>query len=542
MILFLLLVVSGPIVFASRSTLNNQKIIPSDSPIWQHILLLAIEQGIAVPSSSGPWSVEELKREISHIDINTLSASGKLLYETTIERLNFESRHVPQHFSGNLTLRTNVEGYFHTNDVDFSSEKDWYWDNERRSHFLLLEADGWFSNNFYLYSNFGIKNNRFASDDPSNMMPVDTMIFQPKFSTNMLRKGTHDFDTPDRAFLAAGGSHYSFQFGRDLVTWGPGITGNLVIDDHVKYHDHIRFTLFSNNVKFTSLTMFMDPPGYTSRHRLPYIPEKPDDPTVRMFLAHRLEFVPLSWLRIELSENVMYQDTQFNAKYLNPLYIFHNLSNRGQFNAIADATVFASISPRFLLYASWTVDQVTAPGEGSDQPNTMAYQLGTVTVIPTKHGLLSLTSEFVYTDPYLYLRDKVDFIIMTRERDQLYGYVPHREFLGYRYGGDAIVATVALDWKGRNGLSLGGDIFYMAHGAISMDTPFIFGMMSLTHAPSTPTEHTCRLGLWSSYDIPMQAFFTEGRAWLRTDLIKVYRGNDDIAPDLQIIGGLSLAW
>ncbi|MFA7590378.1 MAG: hypothetical protein WCY44_03220, partial [Sphaerochaetaceae bacterium] len=60
MILFLLLVVSGPIVFASRSTLNNQKIIPSDSPIWQHILLLAIEQGIAAPSSSGPWSVEEL--------------------------------------------------------------------------------------------------------------------------------------------------------------------------------------------------------------------------------------------------------------------------------------------------------------------------------------------------------------------------------------------------------------------------------------------------------------------------------------------------
>ena len=229
----------------------------------------------------------------------------------------------------------------------------------------------------------------------------------------------------------------------------------------------------------------------------------------------------------------MYQDTTFNMKYLNPLFIYHNLSNRGQFNAIADITVTYTLRPNLAMYATWVIDQVAAPGEGNDQPNAMAYQVGLRTLFPRETGYWSLTSEFVYTDPYLYLRDHVDFIVMTRERDQYYGYVPHYEFLGYQYGGDALVGLLQAEWNGNGACSAGGEVFYMAHGATTKDTEFVFGEMGAITTPSSPTIHTLRLGLWGSY----RAERLPISLWARIDAVNRWDSSHQV--DVQVAAGIS---
>ena len=62
-----------------------------------------------------------------------------------------------------------------------------------------------------------------------------------------------DFNMPLRAFVAAGGKNWSLQVGRDRLSWGSGTTGNLVIGDHIKYHNMARFTTYDSKFKYTFL-------------------------------------------------------------------------------------------------------------------------------------------------------------------------------------------------------------------------------------------------------------------------------------------------
>lgn len=65
-----------------------------------------------------------------------------------------------------------------------------------------------------------------------------------------------DFNMPYRAFVATGGEHWSFQIGRDRLSWGAGQTGNLMVSDSFKYHTMARVTTFSDWFKYTFVTSF----------------------------------------------------------------------------------------------------------------------------------------------------------------------------------------------------------------------------------------------------------------------------------------------
>lgn len=526
---------------------NMQRIIPIDSPLITTLNQLALEQGVALLSSAGPWSVDEINAFFHTIPTDRLSASGTLYYDKVAAELADLAYLSDKRLSGDFTFSAAIEGYYHTNSTDFTEENDWYFDAGKRAPLALIEIEASLLEFASLYTDFGLKKNRFASPT-DKIPPVESLVFAPTFSTNLVPMSFQDFDTPDRAYLSMGGNGYSLQFGRDRLSWGPGYTGNFVIGDQHKYEEFLRFTFYTDTFKFTSATLFMDPPNWTSNSRSPYYPKDPDDPayqskdeyTVRMFLAHRFEFRPLSWLRIEFSENVMYQDTVFSMKYLNPLFIFHNLSNRGQFNAIADLSIQATVAKGVSLYAAVTVDQIEAPGEGSDQANALGYMIGVEGYVPKTRGGLSYRFEGVYTDPLLYRRDKVDFIIMTREREQYYGFVPAYRYLGYRYGGDAIVVYGNLEWRDTKPYRVGSDIAYMAHGEVSIDkTEYdAFGARPKGPTPSGAVTHTIRGGLYISYPFNITGK-VQAEAGLRADLLGRY--TDRWTTDLQVTATFALS-
>ncbi|MFA7560372.1 MAG: hypothetical protein WCY61_06605, partial [Sphaerochaeta sp.] len=93
---------------------------------------------------------------------------------------------------------------------------------------------------------------------------------------------------PYRAFGSLGGEHFSFQIGREQLSWGAGKTGNFMVGDHLKYHNTARFTAYSDSFKYTLLTSFFPYPAdyYTKRV------QTQEDPVqgLNMFLAHRIEW------------------------------------------------------------------------------------------------------------------------------------------------------------------------------------------------------------------------------------------------------------
>lgn len=536
-VIFIVLFLGQTLLFASA---NYQRIVPIDSPLITIINQISLEQGIAHLSSAGPWSVDELILHLKNIKVDKLSPTGQKLYRQAMLEIEQLSALSESRVKASFGFNTTLEGYYHTDSINFTEEEDWYWIGSKRAPLALIEVEASLLENFSIYTNLGLKKNRFAAPARGEE-PVESEVFSPPFSTNIVTMSLQDFETPDRAYLSFGGKGYSLQLGRDNLSWGPGHSGNFIISDHHKFQEFLRFTIYSETFKFTSATLFFDPPNWTSKGRTPYSPKYPgdddyeqnDEYTVRMLLAHRFEFKPLSWLRIELSENVMYQDTAFSFKYLNPLFIFHNLSNRGMFNALADISIQATITKGLSIYASIALDQLEAPGEGDDQESALGYMLGLEGYFPTKTGGLSYRLEGVYTDPLLYRRDKVDFVIMTREREQYYGYIPTYRYLGYQYGGDALVVLANVEWKGISNLAVGGEIQYMAHGEVTIDKEEYndFGQSSKGPSPSGEVTHFIRSSVFASYPLKIYKNI-EMQFGLRADLMSRY--TDAWQNDLQL--------
>ena len=60
---------------------NRQRIISVDSPAYKAVENLYILAGKSLPSSSGPWSEDEMTLMFDRIDYESLSQTGKSLYD-----------------------------------------------------------------------------------------------------------------------------------------------------------------------------------------------------------------------------------------------------------------------------------------------------------------------------------------------------------------------------------------------------------------------------------------------------------------------------
>ena len=94
----------------------------------------------------------------------------------------------------------------------------------------------------------------------------------------------------------------------------------------------------------------------------------------------------------------------------------------------------------------------------------------------------------VYTDPFLYLRDGgkasssefrdqkkgqygINFVVALRDIYNTGGNVRYtEEYLGYQYGGDAIVGNFSVDYRDYGKWNIGGNVFFMAHGTFDQWT------------------------------------------------------------------------
>ena len=68
-------------VFSSITETNRQKIIPVDSPIYRAMKTLYISEGLALPSTTGPWSMAEMDMMLSRINPEKLDSSEMEVYE-----------------------------------------------------------------------------------------------------------------------------------------------------------------------------------------------------------------------------------------------------------------------------------------------------------------------------------------------------------------------------------------------------------------------------------------------------------------------------
>lgn len=474
-------------IFASPSE-NRQKIHPVDSDLYQAISVLFGAAGKALPSTTGPWSSDELLAMLESVDRGTLSSGGQKVFDYVLAELDDGDRVFK------FGLDASVEASWHTDTKNFVRDQDWVRGFVQRKPFLSLELETWPGEHFYGYSSLDVQNNRYNGWGTKG--PTSTLWGASALTTNLpllppAVLNDLDFNIPYRAFGAFGGSGWSAQFGRERLSWGPGLSGNFVLGDHIPYQNVGRLTTYGKNFKYTFLGSFfphpknyypvMDPAtGNIINQRWQTSLES----GLSLFLGHRLEWRFFGdKVSFALTEAIMYmsEDNTFDLRILSPTTIFHNYYIRSNANSIISGELVFAPVKGINLYGQVVVDEFALPGEpvpGSSEwalPNGYGYMGGLKASLPIGPGVLYGQAEWAQTDPYLYLRDKgaysqalgdygINWVVALREFSNAAGVTYTEDFLGYRYGGDAIVLAGNLGYRKFGSWKLEAKFLRMTHG------------------------------------------------------------------------------
>jgi hypothetical protein len=489
-------VVCGFLLPAPLSAQNRQRVLPIDSEVYQAIKSLYIARGLALPSTTGPWSEAELLLMLGRVDAEGLSAGERALYDFAQERL------APQGGFFNFDLDVNLEARAHTNPDDFTDPDDYL----RNINLLkpLLDPRFEFFITDYAYGFLdvpvGARIYYALEEEEDGTHIVSQQIGKNAFALNipMLSGGADiDFSVPYRTFAAVGASGWNLVVGRDRLSWGPGYTGNFVVGDQVHYHTNGRLSFWGDHFKYTySISNFSYPAEYYNgwdsedyNAAIAYDATR-DGGSPRkglsLFIAHRLE--ARVWkLNFALTEAVMYENKSgvISLAEILPNMILHNLYMAENQNSTLALELDYSPLPRLNIYGQVVMDDFTTPGaesgataEKSSRPDAMGFMLGLQTVLPTAAGVFSAFFEAAYTQPFLYLMHEKDgsnsnsYIVANRYYNGQGTTDFAEEFLGYRWGGDALVFALGGAFAKPGAGRLEGRLLFVAHGTYDKWTAY----------------------------------------------------------------------
>lgn len=435
-------------VAAASFAESDQRIVPLSDDAYRLIRTLYVQQGLGLPSQSFPYTHEELRQVLRRIDYGALGAAGKKAYREAEKLLKKQPVYSEEGgFRFYPSFRVGAEVYLHTN----RDYENWDYDASKRRPFLGILADAVFFDDLDMYVDLTVQKDSWqAGGDHDNVTSVLTDPYQ------------FDLNIPYRAALSFGGERWNLWAGRDLLSWGSGRTGNLMLSDADLYHEGVRFTTYWDRFKYTFLLLGLESwmidvadgfPDY------PYV-EKPAAERFKMFLAHRFEFRILENLRFTMNESIIYGGKYPDLRVFNPLIVYHNLYLKEYSNSLVTAEADYTPSAGLLLYGQFAMDQLSTIFEknayGKDEePNAMGFLAGIEYSRQIGGGNLTVGYEFVKTDPWLYIRETplVSFFstrrIHSEARKEVLGdknYYYLNSPIGYNQGPDTVMNSLLVSY------------------------------------------------------------------------------------------------
>ncbi|UCE19530.1 MAG: hypothetical protein JSV84_04080 [Gemmatimonadota bacterium] len=224
---------------------------------------------------------------------------------------------------------------------------------------------------------------------------------------------------------------FEFEVGKEALSWGPGVRGNLSLSTNVPPFDFIAFRAQYGAFKYTHVTGFLktDVVDSLMSYRTPEGFER-ENYSSKYLACHRLEMT-LPWrIDIGVNEAVIYGERGLDAAYLNPLMFFwsaqHHWGDRD--NETMGADIEVNAFDGYSFYGAIFVDELYLKGFFNGDPrNKIGFQLGAFAVDPLSLENVDLRIEYAKVMPAVYSHK---FAINT--------YVHYDEVLGHwlRENGD----------------------------------------------------------------------------------------------------------
>ncbi len=149
----------------------------------------------------------------------------------------------------------------------------------------------------------------FVNGTSTVLSEIDSLtntIFNPSLGVPVTEKAFVDVAIADNAtaYVVLRTHWFDFELGRDLVEWGPGFRGNLLLSRNSNVYDLLKLSFRYKKANFEYFH------GFLNAERSKYI------------TAHRLEIRPSASVQLAISESVVYGDRSVEPLYLNPFVPF----------------------------------------------------------------------------------------------------------------------------------------------------------------------------------------------------------------------------
>ena len=185
-----------------------------------------------------------------------------------------------------------------------------------------------------------------------------------------------------------------------------------------------------------------------------------------------------------------------------PSYLYHNLYNRSNANSILSLEADWSFARGWNVYGQFVLDDLYLSGEsptgdGKIEPNALGFLAGITYAKGFESGILKINLEGAMTQPYLYLRDgdaqdyNINFIVALREMSGAAATQNYNlEYLGYKYGGDALIGNLNASYAVPDCWNIGANIFYMLHGDLGKTSAWDRVPAEQKQVPPSGSGHT----------------------------------------------------
>lgn len=409
----------------------DPSLVARDDPLYREVRRLALIAGSPPPSRMSPLTRYELLLALERIPAEALSGRALADYRRTREALEDAAAFAGPRASA--AVRTTLEGYLHTGD----EADEWRYSYPDRAPLLsvplrvrplaavAIEFDlDWRKN----YATFPGSSVTTVNPDPFTNIPFDVRETDVQF--------------PFHAVVSLGGPRWSVQAGRARLSAGSGEGGSLVLSDHVEFHDFLMASVYGHLATYRAI--YVDLEAWTNAS------VTADD---RMFFLHRIELRPTSWLSLAANDGFIFAGKPIELRYFNPLMVMHSwfVPLYGNSILLFEAAVrpFAGLE----VYAHLSIDQLQAGTEldrdySASEPEALGYLAGVEYTRPFDAGWITVGTEWVFLDPWMYLGRTLLGSFTYRRRVQAENALPEatkvlvEKSLGYPTGPDSWEATV----------------------------------------------------------------------------------------------------
>ena len=489
---------------------SSQQLIPAGHWVYEAINSLCLESKFLSIADNAPLSVLELKFYLSTIDYDSLSYSGKILYDKTLACLNEKKFAIdlkPVKIGVNLEVNPTIISRTNKN-IDWSMSTDYtgkavtkdYSANTASSIYVTDKV----SNSEFMKEGY-ISESSYTGNDftrPLAVIPVffdiaDKFVIETDFSLGASQFGLlkddyfnhnlrydlsqYDFYTPKTANASFGhvfdsGWGFNIHVARSGLQIGNSSTGSIIYNSTFDTNVYFHTEIFSRRFKYEMNVAEIN-------H---------SDNQQKFLYLHSMEVIPWKWLKIGFLEGTLINGG-FSLRYMNPLMILHSFGTWTEMNSDWEEKVYGEahtcaymgLSLEILpckytrIYCLYAQDEIQPPNElTSDNakavPDGWGYQAGLEVKIPEEHGgWYGAGVEAIYTTPYLYIKQAKEWSLYSyRYNMQSNGSTPMCSWMGTPFGPDAIGFQTKFGYTMPKKWSAEGNYLFLAHGSHS------FGLFS----------------------------------------------------------------